>query len=70
MALGRFTRMMRRMQMMPMGSVRMMRRHFVFSSTMMLRRFAMVPRGVFMMFSGFRVMFFKFFWHRISFFLF
>ena len=62
-ALGRFTRVMRRMQMMPMGSMRMMRRHFVFASTMMLGRFAMVLRGVFMMLSGFRVMFFKFFWH-------
>jgi hypothetical protein len=62
-ALGRFTRVMRRMQMMPMGSMRMMRRHFVFASTMMLGRFAMVLCGVFMVFSGFRVMFFKFLWH-------
>ena len=62
-ALGRFTRVMRRMQMMPMGSMRMMRRHFVFASSMMLGRFAMVLRGVFMVFSGFRVMFFKFLWH-------
>jgi hypothetical protein len=69
-ALGCFTRVMRRMQMMPMGSMRMMRRHFVFASSMMLRRFAMVLRGVFMVFSSFRMMFFKFFWHRISFFLF
>ena len=62
-ALGRFTRVMRRMQMMPMRSMRMMRRHFVFASTMMLGRLAMVLRGVFMVFSGFRVMFFKFLWH-------
>ena len=69
-ALGRFTRVMRRMQMMPMGRVRMMRRHFVFASSMMLRRFAMVLRRVFMVFSGLRVMLFKFLWHRISFFRF
>ena len=68
--LGCFTRVMRRMQMMPMGSMRVMRRHFVFASSMMFRRFAMVLRGVFMVFSGLRVMFFKFLWHRISFFLF
>jgi len=67
-ALGRFTRVMRRMQMMPVGRVRMMRCHFVFASSMMLRRFAMVLRGVFMMFSGLRVMFFKLLWHRIPFF--
>ena len=62
-ALGRFTRVMRRMQMMPMGSMRMMRRRLVFASTMMLGRFAMVLRSVFMVFSGFRVVFFKFLWH-------
>ena len=62
-ALGRFTGVMRRMQMMPMGSMGMMRRHFVFASSMMLGRFAMVLRGVFMVFSGFSVMFFKFLWH-------
>jgi hypothetical protein len=62
-ALGRFTRVMHRMQMMPMGGMRMMRCHFVFASSMMLGRFAMVLRGVFMVFSGFRVMFFKFLWH-------
>jgi hypothetical protein len=62
-ALGRFTRMMRRMQMMPMGSMRMMRRHLVFASTMMLGRFVMVLRGLFVVFSGFRVMFFEFLWH-------
>ena len=62
-ALGRFTCVMHRMQMMPMGSMCMMCRHFVFASSMMLRRFAMVLRGVFMVFSGFRVMFFKFLWH-------
>jgi hypothetical protein len=67
-ALGCLTRVMRRVQMMPMGSVHMMRRQFVFASTMMFRRFAMVLRGVFMMFSGFRVMLFKLLWHRISFF--
>jgi hypothetical protein len=60
---GRFTGVMRRMQMMPMGSMRMMRRHFVFASSMMLGGFAMVLRSVFMVFSGFRVMFFKFLWH-------
>ena len=62
-ALGRFTGVMRRMQMMPMGSMRMIRRHFVFASSMMLGRFAMVLCRVFMVFSGFRVMFFKFLWH-------
>jgi hypothetical protein len=62
-ALGRFTRVMRRMQMMPMRSMSMMRRQFVFASTMMLGRFAMVLRGMFMVFSGFRVMFFKFLRH-------
>ena len=62
-ALGRFTGVMHRMQMMPMGGMRMMRRNFVFASSMMLGRFAMVLRGVFMVFSGFRVMFFKFLWH-------
>ena len=61
--LGRFTRVMRRMQMMPMGSMRMMRRRLVFASTMMLGRFAMVLRSVFMVFSGFCMMFFKFLWH-------
>ena len=62
-ALGRFTGVMRRMQMMPMGNMRMMRRQFVFASTVMLRCFAMMLRRVFMVFSGFRVMFFKFLWH-------
>jgi hypothetical protein len=62
-ALGRFTGVMRRMQMMPMGGMGMMRRHFVFASSMMLSRFAMVLRRVFMVFSGFRVMFFEFLWH-------
>jgi hypothetical protein len=62
-ALGRFTRVMRRMQMMPMRSMRMMRRYFVFAGPMMLGRFAIVLCRVFMVFSGFRVMFFKFFWH-------
>ena len=62
-ALGRFTRVMRRMQMMPMRSMRMMSRQFVFASTMMLGRFAMVLCRVFMVFSGFRVVFFKFLWH-------
>jgi hypothetical protein len=68
-ALGRFTCVMRRMEMMPMGSMRMMRRQFVFASSMMFRRLAMVLRGVFMVFSRFRVMFFQLLWHRISFFL-
>jgi hypothetical protein len=68
-ALGRFTRMMRRMQMVPMSSMGMMRRRLVFASTMMLGRFAMVLRGMFVVFSGFRVMFFEFLWHWISFFL-
>jgi hypothetical protein len=63
--LGRFTRVMRRMQMMPMGSMRMMRRRFVFARTMMLGRFAMVLRGLFVVFSGFRVMFLEFLWHCI-----
>ena len=54
--LGRFTRVMHRMQMMPVGSMRMMRRRLVFASTMMLGRFAMVLRGMFMVFSSFRVM--------------
>ena len=54
--LGRFTRVMRRMQMMPMGSMRMMRRRLVFASTMMLGRFAMVLCGLFVVFSSFRVM--------------
>jgi hypothetical protein len=67
-AFGCLTRVMRRMQMMPMGSVRMMCGQFVFASTVMLRRFAMMLRGMFMMFSGFRVMFFKLLRHRISFF--
>ena len=62
-ALGRFTRVMGRMQMMPMRSMRMMRRYFVFACPMMLGRFAMVLRRVFMVLSGFYVMFFKFFWH-------
>ena len=62
-ALGRFTRVMCRMQMMPMRSMRMMRRQFVFASTVMLSRLAMVLRGVFMVFSGFGVMFFQFLWH-------
>ena len=61
--LGRFTRVMRRMQMMPMGGMRMMGRRLVFAGTMMLGRFAMVLRGLFMVFSGFRVMFFEFLWH-------
>jgi hypothetical protein len=61
--LGRFARVMRRVQMMPMGSMRMMRRRLVFASTMMLGRFAMVLRGMFVVFSGFRVMFFEFLWH-------
>jgi hypothetical protein len=69
-ALCRLTRVMRRMQMMPMGSMRMMRRQFVFASTVMLRRFAMMLRGMFMVFSGFRVMFFQLVRHRISFLLF
>jgi len=69
-ALGRLTRVMRRMQMMPMGSMRMMRSQFVFASTVMLRRFAMMLRGMFMMFSGFRVMFFQLLRHRIFFLLF
>ena len=56
MALGRFTGVMRRMQMMPMGSMGMMRRHFVFASSMMLGRFAMVLCGMFVVFSSFRVM--------------
>ena len=60
---GRFTRVVRRMQVMPMRSMRMMRRQFVFASTVMLGRLAMVLRGVFMVFSGFRVMFFEFLWH-------
>ena len=54
--LGRFTRVMHSMQMMPVGSMRMMRRRLVFASTMMLGRFAMVLRGMFMVFSSFRVM--------------
>jgi hypothetical protein len=62
-ALSRFTCVMRRVQMMPMGSMRMMRRQFVFASSMVLRRFAMVLRGVFMVFSRLRMMFFKFLWH-------
>jgi hypothetical protein len=62
-ALGRFTRVMRRMQMMPMRGMRMMRGYFVFASPMMLGRFAMVLCRVFMVFGGFHVMFFKFFWH-------
>ena len=59
---GRFTRVVRRMQVMPMRSMRMMRRYFVFACPMMLGRFAMVLRRVFMVLSGFYVMFFKFFW--------
>jgi hypothetical protein len=55
--LGRFTRVMYRMQMMPMGSMRVMRRRLVFASTMMLGRLAMVLRGMFVVFSSFRVMF-------------
>lgn len=66
-ALSRFTRVMHRMQLVPMRSMRMMSSQFVFASTMVPGRFAMMLRGVFMMFSGFRVMFFKFLWHRISF---
>jgi len=66
-ALSRFTGLMHCMQMMPMRYVRMMRRHFMFASTMMLGRLAMMLRRVFMVFSGFRVMFFKFFWHSIQF---
>ena len=62
-ALGRFTLVMRRMQMMSVRNMRMMRRHLMFASTVMLGRFAMVLCSVFMMFSGFRVMFFKFLWH-------
>jgi hypothetical protein len=42
--------------MMPVGSMRMMRRRLVFASTMMLGRFAMVLRGMFVVFSSFRVM--------------
>jgi hypothetical protein len=61
--LGCLTCVMRRMQMMPVGSMRMMRRNFVFASTMMLGRLAMVLCGVFVVFSSFRVMFFKFLWH-------
>ena len=66
-ALSRFTGVMHCVQMMPMRYVRMMRRHFMFASTMMLGRLAMMLRRVFMVFSGFRVMFFKFFWHSIQF---
>ena len=62
-ALGRFTRVMCRMQMMPVRSMRMMRRRFVFASSVMLGRFAKVLCCVFVVFSGFRVMFFKFLWH-------
>src|SRR6516165_8653827 len=64
--LGCLTCVMRRMQMMPVGSMRMMRRQFVFASTMMLGGLAMMFRRVFMVFSGFRVMFFKFLWHSIQ----
>jgi hypothetical protein len=38
----------------------------VFASTMMLGGLAMMLRRVFMMFSGFRVMFFKLLWHSIQ----
>jgi hypothetical protein len=62
-ALGRFTVVMHRMQMMSVRNMRMMRRHFVFASTMMLGRFAMVLCGVFVVFGSFRVMFFQFLWH-------
>jgi hypothetical protein len=62
-AFGRFIRVVRCVQMMPIRSMRMMRRQFVFASPMMLGRFAMMLCRVFMVFSGFRVMFFKFFWH-------
>jgi hypothetical protein len=55
--LGRFTRVMRRMQMMPMGSMRVMCRRLVFAGTMMLGRLAMVLRCMFVVFSSFRVMF-------------
>jgi hypothetical protein len=57
-ALSRFTGVMHCMQMMPMRDVRMMRRHFVFASTVMLGRLAMMLCRIFMVFSGFRVMFF------------
>jgi hypothetical protein len=62
-ALGCFTRVMRRMQMMPMGSMRMMRRRLVFAGIMMLGRFAVVLGSLFVMFSSLRVMFFEFLWH-------
>jgi hypothetical protein len=62
-ALGRFTRVMRRMQMVAMCSMRVMCRQFVFAGTVMLGRLAMVLRRVFMVFGGLRVMFFKFLWH-------
>jgi hypothetical protein len=51
------------MQMMPMGSMGVMCRRLVFAGTMMLGRFAMVLGGMFVVFSGFRVMFFEFLWH-------
>jgi hypothetical protein len=54
--------------MMPVGSMRMMRRQFVFASTMMFGCLTMMLRGMFMVFSGLRVMFFKFLRHCISFF--
>jgi hypothetical protein len=58
-----FTSVVRRVQMMAVRGVRMVSRRLVFAGAMMFGCFAMVLRGVFMVFSGFGVMFFKFLWH-------
>jgi hypothetical protein len=64
-----FTSVMHRVQMMTMRGMRMVSRRLVFAGAMMFGCFAMMFRGVFMMFSSLRVVFLQFL-HWISLFSF
>jgi hypothetical protein len=55
--LARFFGVMRRVQMMTVRDVRVMTRFLMIACLMMLRRFAVMMRGVFMVFGGMVMMF-------------
>ncbi|HEV2572126.1 hypothetical protein [Methylocella sp. CPCC 101449] len=66
MLLGRMLVMFGGMEAMSMRDLRMMRGLFVLAFVMMLRRFAMVLRGEFVMFGSFGVVIVDFFRHGVS----
>jgi hypothetical protein len=62
--LCRFFRMMNSMQMVSMCDVGMVSRRFLATACLVLSRFSVMSRGMFMMLGGLFVMFCAFFTHR------